>query len=128
MQGHLSGSVISICLPDFVDCAGKHELQSSQTLNQAIRAGGATSVAAGRISYLYGLNGSCVSLDTACSSSLVATHLAARDLHLSTADHALAGGVSLTLSASKTAAFSVTGTSGSGYVRSSNAHALDCVC
>ena len=66
-------------------------------------------MAAGRISYLFGLKGSCVSLDTACSSSLVATHLAVRDLHLGTAAHALAGGVSLTLSASKTAAFSITG-------------------
>ena len=66
-------------------------------------------MAAGRISYLFGLKGSCVSLDTACSSSLVATHLAVRDLHLGTAAQALAGGVSLTLSKSKTAAFSVTG-------------------
>ena len=67
-------------------------------------------MAAGRISYLFGLKGSCVSLDTACSSSLVAAHLAARDLRLGTAHHALAGGVSLTLSAGKTAAFTVTGT------------------
>lgn len=66
-------------------------------------------MAAGRISYTFGLKGACLSLDTACSSSLVATHLGHRDLAAGSADQALVGGANLTLSAAKTAAFSVTG-------------------
>ena len=72
-------------------------------------AGGATSVAAGRISYTFGLKGACISLDTACSSSLVATHVGHRDIIFGTAAQSLVGGVNLTLSAAKTAAFAVTG-------------------
>ncbi|GAA5062210.1 acyl transferase domain-containing protein/acyl carrier protein [Thermocatellispora tengchongensis] len=42
--------------------------------------GGATSVASGRISYVFGLEGPSVTIDTACSSSLVAIHLACQAL------------------------------------------------
>lgn len=52
-------------------------------------------VAAGRISYLLGLQGPCVALDTACSSSLVAVHMARRALMAGECDLALAGGVTL---------------------------------
>ena len=39
-------------------------------------AGSALSVAAGRLSYLYGFKGPSVAVDTACSSSLVGAHMA----------------------------------------------------
>ncbi|MFE1765226.1 SDR family NAD(P)-dependent oxidoreductase [Streptomyces angustmyceticus] len=52
-------------------------------------------VAAGRISYLLGLQGPCVALDTACSSSLVAVHMARQALTAGECDLALAGGVTL---------------------------------
>ena len=71
--------------------------------------GGAASVAAGRVAYAFGLQGAAAAIDTACSSSLVAAHVAAREMAAGQAARALAGGVSLTLSAAKTAAFSVTG-------------------
>jgi acyl transferase domain-containing protein/surfactin synthase thioesterase subunit len=60
--------------------------------------GNASSTAAGRISYLFGLQGPCMAIDTACSSSLVALHLAAQSLQARDCDLAIAGGVNVILS------------------------------
>lgn len=60
--------------------------------------GNLLSVIAGRISYVFGLMGPCVTVETACSSSLVAVHQACQSLRMRESNLALAGGVNLLLS------------------------------
>ena len=62
---------VGISTPDYADMAKKHS-----TISPYSATGSALSVAAGRVSYLYGLKGPSVSVDTACSSSLVGSHMA----------------------------------------------------
>ena len=55
------------------------------------------SIAAGRLSFVLGLQGPCVSYDTACSAALVASHAALRALQLDECSPALSVGVNLML-------------------------------
>jgi thioester reductase-like protein len=68
--------------------------------------GNALNAAAGRLSFVLGLQGPAMAVDTACSSSLVAVHLACRSLQNEECRMALAGGVSLILSPNPTIAVS----------------------
>ncbi|PSL48188.1 ketoacyl-synthetase-like protein [Chitinophaga niastensis] len=61
--------------------------------------GNSFSIAAARVAYNLNLKGPAISIDTACSSSLVATHLACQALLNREVDMALAGGVTLYLTA-----------------------------
>jgi acyl transferase domain-containing protein len=55
--------------------------------------GTSVNVTSGRVSYVLGLEGPCLSVDTACSSSLVSIHLACQGLKNDECDVAIAGGV-----------------------------------
>jgi acyl transferase domain-containing protein/acyl carrier protein len=78
------------------------QLQNASRDGSALSAytgtGTAVCVAAGRLSYVLGLQGPSLSVNTACSSSLVAIHLASQSLRNDECRMAVAGGVSVILS------------------------------
>ncbi|HTX76353.1 MAG TPA: beta-ketoacyl synthase N-terminal-like domain-containing protein, partial [Terracidiphilus sp.] len=68
--------------------------------------GNAFSVAAGRVSHFFGIQGPSIAIDTACSSSLVAADLACQHLRSRRCDMAISGGVNVILSPGSTIYFS----------------------
>lgn len=72
--------------------------RDESSMNQYHGTGTTSSIASGRIAYVFGFNGPTLSVDTACSSSLVSALLAVDALRNGSCDLALAGGVNLLLS------------------------------
>ncbi len=128
LEGSQTGVYFGVMLYDY----GQRYLhQQDGTAVDAYYASGTdTSFAAGRVSYILGLQGPSLTLNTVCSSSLVAVHLACQSLRAGETDLALAGGVNVItspemhISLSRMGALSPDGVSrtfdaaANGYVRS----------
>jgi acyl transferase domain-containing protein/aryl carrier-like protein len=84
------------------------EAADSTNIDAFCAMGNSLSVAAGRLSYILGLNGPSMAIDTSCSSSLVSVHLACQSLRNRECDAALAGGVCLNLAPDTSIALSRT--------------------
>jgi 1-acyl-sn-glycerol-3-phosphate acyltransferase len=103
LAGSLTGVFVGISTHDYADVQaypGNRALIDAHT-----NSGGAGSIAANRISYVYDLRGPSFIVDTACSSSLVSVHLACQSLRNDECTLALAGGVQAVLNPELTIGF-----------------------
>jgi amino acid adenylation domain-containing protein len=101
LAGTRVGVFIGISTNDY---ARRLALEPESTDSHIIT-GNAASLAANRLSYVYGFHGPSLSVDTACSSSLVAVNLACDSLRRGEATLAIAGGVNVILSPEVSAHF-----------------------
>eukprot|EP00964_Phaeocystis_antarctica_P007649 scaffold4136_cov60-Phaeocystis_antarctica.AAC.1 len=120
LLGSATGVFLGICSNDFADV-----LKASPAGRSVYAATGSShSVAAGRLSYVLGLQGPCVSFDTACSSALVAGHAAWRAVQLHECERALLMSVNLMLTPAVGLSFAVAGmTSAAGRCHTFDARA-----
>ncbi len=95
LAGSSTGVFIGATTGEFNDVIGR----KGGVPDRGLGAGLAPSIVANRISYCFDLRGPSVLVDTACSSSLVAVHMACESLRRGESRMAIAGGVSLMLSA-----------------------------
>ena len=107
LKGSQTGVFIGIFSHDYETLINKN--QSAETLDAYFGTGNSASVAAGRLSYIFGFQGPSLAVNTACSSSLVAVHLACQSLRLGESSMAIAGGVNLILSPELGTSFSNAG-------------------
>ena len=99
LRGSRTGVYGGITHSDYREVTGGIGNVTSPASSLYAATGTSSSTAIGRVSYVLGLQGPAISVDTACSSSLVAVHQAVSGLRQDESVLALAGGVSLILSA-----------------------------
>jgi acyl transferase domain-containing protein len=93
LRGARCGVYVGLTVDDYKGLQATDRLQ----IDAYTGTGNLFCVAAGRLSYILGLRGPCLSVDTGCSSSLVTVHLAVQALRAGECDAALVGGVHLML-------------------------------
>ncbi|MDG5803679.1 beta-ketoacyl synthase N-terminal-like domain-containing protein [Streptomyces ossamyceticus] len=101
LAGTATGVFVGISAPEYGQLTGA----DPAAVDPWAPAGGALSVAAGRLAYVLDTRGPSMAVDTACSSSLVAVHHACVSLRTGESDTAIAAGVNLLLSPTVTVAF-----------------------
>ncbi|OKI13016.1 hypothetical protein A6A08_16370 [Nocardiopsis sp. TSRI0078] len=92
LEGTRTGVIVGLSNSDY---ARLLERGGPDGVDAYFGTGTALNAAAGRISYLLGLNGPAFAVDTACSSSLVALHLAIRSLRTGESDRMIVGGANV---------------------------------
>ncbi|MFN3647968.1 MAG: SDR family NAD(P)-dependent oxidoreductase [Armatimonadota bacterium] len=103
LAGTPAGVFLGCCSHDYSELGA---FLGERSGNPYSATGVAPGLAAGRLSYVLGVQGPSLVVDTACSSSLVAVHLAVQSLRLGECRLALAGGVNLILLPSGTVTLS----------------------
>ncbi|MFC9132183.1 acyltransferase domain-containing protein [Streptomyces sp. NPDC057099] len=101
LAGTATGVFVGVSAPEYGQLTGA----DPAAVDPWAPAGGALSVAAGRLSYVLDTRGPSMAVDTACSSSLVAVHHACVSLRTGESDTAIAAGVNLLLSPAVSVAF-----------------------
>jgi acyl transferase domain-containing protein len=101
-----SATGVFVGMHNYADDYTRIQLADPDGIDTYTGTGTAQSIAANRLSYVFGFRGPSLALDTACSSSLVAVHLAVHSLRRGECELALAGGVNLMLSPESTIALS----------------------
>ena len=103
LRGSKTGVFVGQCFDDYsrrsINSGDPTRIDAFNSL------GNTSSITAGRIAYVFGLQGATLQLDTTCSSSLVAVHLACQSLRNKESNLAIAGGVNLMLSPEVTIGF-----------------------
>ena len=97
--GSLLGAVVGVAIGVFPRSPGDVEDAGSlETFNVYSSTGDTLSVASGRISFVLGMQGPCISFETSCCSSLVAVHSALRAVRHGECTQHLASGVNVMMS------------------------------